>query len=312
MDNQTRVTEFILLGLSSDPQLQILLFVVFLLIYLITLFGNLAILTAIRVDPHLHTPMYVFLSHLACIDIAFSSSTVPKMLENFMRKRKAISVHNCFAQVFFGLGLIMSEGLLLTVMAYDRYVAICHPLHYMVMMNKQVRIGLVFSALLTGFLYSLLNTLLLTTLHFCGPNVIHHFCCEPPQLFRLSCSSTFRNHMVIFILGSLLGAWALLITFGSYVRIISAVLRISSTEGKRKAFSTCSSHLTIVVMYYGTLFFSYLKPTSQDFLDQEMAPSIVYFIVTPMLNPIIYSLRNQEVKKALLTVIVRRLESENG
>ncbi|XP_066485642.1 olfactory receptor 5J3-like [Tiliqua scincoides] len=311
MDNQTRVMEFILLGLSSDPHFQIFLFVVFLFIYLLTLFGNLAILTAIRVNPNLHTPMYVFLSHLAFIDVAFSSVTGPKMLENFLRERKAISRPQCFAQVFFVMFLSVGEGLLLSVMAYDRYTAICHPLHYMTMMNKRVCSALVCSALLTGFLYALLNTFLLTTLQFCGPNIIHHFSCEAPQLFKLSCSNTFTNQMVIFTLGSLLGMGALLITLASYIHIISAVLKIHSTEGKRKAFSTCSSHVTIVVLYYGTIFFRYLKPTSKDSQDQEMAPSIVYFIVTPMLNPIIYSLRNQEVKRALINMWHRNLESEN-
>ncbi|XP_015270526.1 PREDICTED: olfactory receptor 1052-like [Gekko japonicus] len=306
MDNETTVTEFIFSGLSSNPQIQILLFAVFLLIYLITLFGNVTIIMTIRMNPHLHTPMYIFLSYLACLDLAFSSVTVPKMLQNLLEERKAISVKSCITQVFFGLGLIMGEGLLLSVMAYDRFIAISHPLHYTVMMSKRVIAQLLCSALTTGFLYSLLNTLLLLRLHFCGPNVIHHFCCEPPQLFKLSCINPFANHMVIFILGSLLGAIALLITFGSYVRIISAVLRISSAEGKRKAFSTCSSHLTVVVLYYGTLFFRYLKPTSQDFQEQEMAPSVIYFILTPMLNPIIYSLRNQEVKKGLHNIMVRK------
>ncbi|XP_062992607.1 olfactory receptor 5J3-like [Elgaria multicarinata webbii] len=311
MQNQTEVTEFILLGFSSDPRLQLVLFVAFLLIYLITLFGNLAIISAIRADPHLHTPMYVFLSHLAFLDIAFSSVTVPNMLDDFLTERKNISVHCCFTQVFFVMCLSVGEGLLLSVMAYDRYTAICQPLHYMVIMSKQVCASLVFSALFTGFLYALLDTLLLTTLHFCGPNVIHHFSCEAPQLFKLSCSNTFANQMVIFTLGSLLGMGALLITLASYVHIISAVLRIQSTEGKHKAFSTYTSHVTVVVLYYGTIFFRYLKPSSKDSQDQEMAPSVVYFIVTPMLNPIIYSLCNQEVKRAVRNMVCRKIKNES-
>nr|XP_028560079.1 olfactory receptor 1019-like [Podarcis muralis] len=306
MDNQTHITEFILLGFSSDPKLQILLFAIFLLIYLITLSGNLAIILAIRMDANLHTPMYVFLSHLASFDIAFSSVTVPKMLEDFLSARKAITVDCCFTQVFFVMALSVGEGLLLSVMAYDRYTAICHPLHYNVMMSKRVCSQLVCSALLTGFLYALLNTLLLTTLHFCRANVIHHFSCEAPQLFKLSCSSTFANQMVIFTLGSFLGMGALFITLASYIHIISAVLRIRSIEGKRKAFSTCTSHVTVVVLYYGTIFFRYLKPTSKNSQDQEMAPSVIYFIVIPMLNPIIYSLRNQEVKRALHNMVCRK------
>ncbi|XP_044305917.1 olfactory receptor 1052-like [Varanus komodoensis] len=311
MENETEVTQFILLGLSSDPWIQPVLFIIFLLIYLITLFGNTILILAIRVDPHLHIPMYVFLSHLAFLDIAFSSVTLPKMLENFLMERKGISVQSCFTQVFFVMCLSVGEGLLLSVMAYDRYTAICHPLHYMVIMSKQACALLVYSALFTGFLYALLNTLLLTALHFCGPNVIHHFSCEAPQLFQLSCSNTLRNQMVIFTLGSLLGMGALLITLASYVHIIHAILRIQLREGKYKAFSTCTSHVTIVVLYYGTIFFRYLKPSSKESPNQEMAPSIVYFIVTPMLNPIIYSLRNQEVKRAVLNMMYTKLKNDN-
>ncbi|XP_060111145.1 LOW QUALITY PROTEIN: olfactory receptor 5J3-like [Heteronotia binoei] len=311
MDNQTIVTEFILLGLSSNPKLQILLFVMFLLIYLITLFGNLAIIVVIRVDPHLHTPMYFLLSYLSSLDIALSSVTVPKMLQNFLLEKKAVSIHGCFTQVFFVVCFSVGEGLLLSVMAYDWYIAICHPLHYTVMMNKQVCSQLICGALVTGFLYALLNTILLTTLKFCGPKVIHHFSCELPQLFKISCSNTFPNQMVIFTLGSFLGMGALFLTLASYIRIIFAVLKISSTEGKHKAFSTCLSHVTVVVLYYGTILFRYLKPTSKDSQDQEMAPSVVYFILTPMLNPIIYSLRNKEVKKGLLNMVSRASESNS-
>ncbi|XP_054849776.1 olfactory receptor 1052-like [Eublepharis macularius] len=306
MDNQTAVTEFILLGLSSDPQIQKFLFVVFLLVYLITLLGNLSIIVVIRTDPHLHTPMYVFLSCLACLDLAFSSVTVPKMLHNLVAERKTISLHNCLTQVFFIMCLSVGEGYLLAVMAYDRYIAICHPLNYTVMMNKQVIVLLVCAALSVGLLCAVVNTPLLTTLKFCASNIIHHFSCEPPQLYKLSCTDTFTNHVVIFISGLVLGSGALLITFASYVQIISAVLKISTREGKRKAFSTCCSHLTVVILYYGTIFFRYLKPTSQEFEDQEMAPSVVYVIITPMLNPIIYSLRNQEMKSALHNMVVRR------
>ncbi|XP_015745379.1 olfactory receptor 1052-like [Python bivittatus] len=305
MDNQTQVTEFILLGFLGSPWLQKLLFVIFFLIYSTTLIGNVMIILAIRVDPHLHSPMYVFLSYLALLDIGFSSVTVPKMLKDFLSEMKAISVQGCFAQVFLIMSLSVGEGLLLSVMAYDRFTAVCHPLHYAVMMRKQVCAILICSALLTGFLYALLNTLLLTTLQFCGPNVIHHFSCEAPQLFKLSCSNTFANQMVIFTLGSFLGIGALLIILASYIHIISSVLRIRSMEGKRKAFSTCTSHMIVVLLYYGTIFFRYLKPTSKDAEDQEIAPSIVYFIATPMLNPIIYSLRNQEVKRAFVNMAQR-------
>ncbi|XP_054849775.1 olfactory receptor 1030-like [Eublepharis macularius] len=306
MGNETMVTEFILLGLSSDPQLQIILFVVFLMVYLITLLGNISIIVVIRANPHLRTPMYAFLSCLACLDLVFSSATLPKMLQNLLMEEKTISVHSCFTQVFILIFISVGEGVLLAVMAYDRYIAICHPLNYVAMMNKWVCSQLMCVALLTGLLCALVNTPLLTNLKFCGSNVIHHFSCEAPQLYKLSCSDTFTNQVVIFISCLLLGTGTLLIILASYVRIISAVLKVSTTEGKRKAFSTCSSHLTIVVLYYGTLFFRYLKPTSQDFEDQEMAPSVMYDIVTPMLNPIIYSLRNQEMKHSLHRMVIRR------
>lgn len=218
MENQTRVTEFNLLGLSSDPKLQILLFLVLLLIYLISLFGNLAILTAIIVNPYLHTPMYVFLSYLAVLDVAFSYATVSKMLKNFLREKRAISVQSCFAQVFLVTTVCVGEGVLISVLAYDRYVAICYPLHYIVMMNKQICCTLVCGALTFGILFSLLNTIPLIL--FCGPNVVHHFCCEHPQLFKLSCSSTFAN-VVILTTSPLVGMGALLLMLASYVHIIS-------------------------------------------------------------------------------------------
>ncbi|KAM3821098.1 olfactory receptor 5J3-like [Vipera latastei] len=303
MDNRTQVTEFILLGFIDNPWLQKLLFVIFFFIYLTTLIGNVMIILAIRIDPHLHSPMYVFLSYLALLDIAFSSVTVPKMLQDFLSETKAISVQHCFTQVFFIMCLSVGEGLLLSVMAYDQFIAVCHPLHYTVMMRKQVCAFLICSALFTGFAYALLNTLLLTTLQFCGPNVIHHFSFEGPQLFKLSCNNTFANQMVIFTLGSLLGMGALLIILASYILIISSVLRIRSMEGKSKAFSTCTSHMIVVLLYYGTIFFRYLKPISKDASNQEIVPSIVYFIATPMLNPIIYSLRNQEVKRAFVKIV---------
>ncbi|XP_070584455.1 olfactory receptor 5AR1-like [Erythrolamprus reginae] len=306
MDNGTLVTEFILLGFIGNPWLQNLLFVIFLFVYFITLIGNVIIILAIRAEAHLHSPMYVFLSYLALLDIAFSSVTIPKMLQDFLSERKAISVQCCFTQIFFIMWLSVGEGLLLSVMAYDQFIAVCHPLHYTVMMRKQVCAILICSALFTGFLYALLNTLLLKTLQFCGPNAIHHFSCEAPQLFKLSCSNTFANQMVIFTLGSLLGMGALLVILASYILIISSVLRIRSMEGKRKAFSTCTSHMIVVLLYYGTIFFRYLKPTSKDAGNQEIAPSIVYFIATPMLNPIIYSLRNQEVKKAFFKIVQSR------
>ncbi|XP_025050253.1 olfactory receptor 5V1-like [Alligator sinensis] len=299
MKNQTAASEFILLGLSTSPHLQIFLFLVFFVIYIITLLGNAVIILVVHNDPHLHTPMYFFLGNLSFIDICYSSVIVPNMLHTFLVERKIISLSGCITQIFFFLFFATVEGLVLTAMAYDRYVAICHPLHYTAIMKRWVHIQLACGAWVTAFFYSLMNTLLITDLHFCKPSLINHFSCEPPQLFKISCSDPFTNQLVIFTIGATLWGTAFLITLSSYVLIISVVLRLHSVEGKRKAFSTCSSHLIVIFMYYVPILFRYLKPTPHTSQDQEKLISVVYLIITPMLNPIIYSLRNQEVKKAL-------------
>ncbi|XP_025048498.1 olfactory receptor 5V1-like [Alligator sinensis] len=299
MVNQTTVSEFILLGFSTSSHMQVLLFLMVLAIYIITLLGNIVIMLVIQADPHLHTPMYFFLGNLSFIDICYSSVTIPKMLQTFLVERKTISFSGCITQVFFFVFFATAEGLILTAMAYDRYIAICQPLHYAAVMKNWVHVQLTCSAWITGFFYSLLNTLLTMDLQFCGPSIINHFSCELPQLFKLSCSDPFTNKMVIFTVGISLWGGAFLITLSSYVCIISTILRLQSVEGKRKAFSTCSSHLTVVILYYGPILFRYLKPTTQNSEDQDKCISMIYSILTPMLNPVIYSLRNQEVKRAL-------------
>ncbi|XP_067400271.1 olfactory receptor 5B21-like [Emydura macquarii macquarii] len=284
MENQTMVTEFILLGLSNDPHLQFFLFLVFLVIYAITLLGNMRIMLVISSDPQLHTPMYFFLFHLSFVDICYSSVTVPKMLQNFLAERKTISANGCFAQNFF---FLLSGGtgvFILSAMAYDRYTAICNPLHYVGTMNKQVCCHLLCGSCISGFLYALANTVSVLSLHFCGPNEINHFSCKPPPLLVLSCSETLAPR--------------LLLTLVSYIYIISTILRTRLAEGRRKAFSTCSSHLTMVILYYGTGCFRYMKPASEA-SDLDRIISIQYNILTPMLNPVIYSLKNKDVKTAL-------------
>ncbi|XP_024079036.2 olfactory receptor 1009-like [Terrapene carolina triunguis] len=299
MENQTRVTEFILLGLSSDPQMQIFLFSVFLVTYLITLDGNIVIMVVIRADSHLHIPMYFFLFHLSFVDICYCSVTVPNALRNFLATHKTISVNGCIAQMFFILLSAGAEVFILSAMAYDRYVAICDPLHYMERMSKGICVQLVSGAWTIGFFHALLNTVFTSKLHFCGPNEINHFSCELPPLLQRSCIDTFTNQVVLLTSVVIFGSSSFLLTLISYIYIISTILRIRSAEGRRKAFSTCSSHLIVVGLWYLTAFFQYTKPSSVSSVVLDEIFSIQYSILTPMLNPIIYSLKNKEVKIAL-------------
>ncbi|XP_053903873.1 olfactory receptor 5V1-like [Malaclemys terrapin pileata] len=300
MENQTTVvTEFILLGLSSDPQMQIFLFSVFLVIYLITLGGNIVIMVVIRADSHLHTPMYFFLFHLSFVDICYSSVTVPNMLMNFLAAHKTISVNGCITQMFFMLLSAGAEVFILLAMAYDRYVAICDPLRYMERMSKGICVLLVSGTWTTGFFYALLNTVFTLKLHFCGYNQIHHFSCELPPLLQLSCTETLTNQVGLLTSIVIFGSSSFLFTLISYIHIISTILRIRSAEGRRKAFSTCSSHLIVVGLLYLTAFFQYTKPSSVSSVMLDEMFSFQYSILTPMLNPIIYSLKNKEVKTAV-------------
>ncbi|XP_026517203.1 olfactory receptor 5V1-like [Terrapene carolina triunguis] len=299
MENQTTVTAFILLGLSSDPQMQIFLFSVFLVTYLITLGGNIVIMVVIRTDSHLHIPMYFFLFHLSFVDICYSSVTVPNALRNFLATHKTISVNGCIAQMFFILLSAGAEVFILSAMAYDRYVAICDPLRYMERMSKGICVQLVSGAWTIGFFHARLNTVFTSTLHFCGPNQISHFSCELPPLLQRSCIDTFTNQVVLLTSVLIFGSSSFLITLISYIYIISTILRIHSAEGRRKAFSTCSSHLIVVGLWYLTAFFQYTKPSSVSSVVLDEIFSIQYSILTPMLNPIIYSLKNKEVKIAL-------------
>ncbi|XP_065271609.1 olfactory receptor 5V1-like [Emys orbicularis] len=299
MENQTEVTEFILLGLSNDPQMQIFLFLVFLVVYLITLLANMVIMVVIRTDPHLHTPMYFFLSHLSFVDICYSSATVPNMLVYFLAEHKTISVNSCIAQVFFIFLLAAPEIFILSAMAFDRYTAICDPLCYMNTMNKGICVQLVSGAWAIGFIDALLNTVFALKLHFCGPNQISHFSCELPSLLHLSCTETFTNEVVLLTSIAIFGSSSFLFTLVSYIHIISTIRRIRSAEGRRKAFSTCSSHLIVVGLLYLTAFFQYTKPRSVSSVVLDEMFSIQYSIFTPMLNPIVYCLKNKEVKTAV-------------
>ncbi|XP_049639186.1 olfactory receptor 8S1-like [Suncus etruscus] len=297
LENHTTITEFILLGLSSNRNVQILLFVLFLLIYIQTLLGNLLMLVVISSDPHLHTPMYFFLSHLSFLDLCFSSATVPKLLENLLSEKKTISVQGCLAQVFFVFDTGGTEASLLSVMAYDRYVAICHPLLYGQKMSNNLCKGLALGAWSLGFFDALLNILLAMSLDFCEDQSIPHYSCELPSLFPLSCSDISVNFAVMLCSGLFHGFVTCFLIVFSYSLIISTILNISSSSGRGKTFSTCSSHLSAVLLFYGSAFLRYFMPSSGSSL--EMITSVQYSVVTPLVNPLIYSLKSKEVKTAM-------------
>ncbi|XP_007516333.1 olfactory receptor 8S1-like [Erinaceus europaeus] len=303
--NHSSITEFILLGLSADPQVQALLFALFLLIYLLTLLGNLLMILLIHTDTNLHTPMYFFLSHLSFQDLFYSSVTVPKMLENLLSQEKTISVKGCLAQVFFVFATTGIEACLLSVMAYDRYAAICHPLLYGQMMSSQLCARLVWGSWTVAFLDALINVLLALNLDFCEVQTIHHYSCELPSLFPLSCSDISTNSAMLLCSALLHAMGTCLLIFFSYARIASAILSISSTAGRSKAFSTCSSHLLAVILFYGSAILRHLMPTSGSPL--ELILSIQYSVITPLMNPLIYSLKNKEVKAALGRMTVKYL-----
>ncbi|XP_060111872.1 olfactory receptor 8S1-like [Heteronotia binoei] len=299
MGNQTLINEFILLGLSNDPRLQIFLFVVFLIIYALTLLGNLVIMLVIRSKAGLHTPMFFFLGHLAFVDICYSSVTLPKMLGNLVTMQKTISREGCIAQIFFFFQTAGAEVFILAAMAYDRYVAICDPLHYIIVMKTEICKQLVGGAWIMGFLNALMNALPLSNLQFCRNNTLSHYSCEIPSLLLLSCSDTLTNYVVLLASIFLFGLTSFILTLISYIYIISTIMKIRSAEGRRKAFSTCSSHLIVVVLFYGTGYFRYLRPNTSSSIVLDQLVSIQYTISAPMLNPIIYSLNTKEVKESI-------------
>ncbi|XP_075409419.1 olfactory receptor 5BS1-like [Tenrec ecaudatus] len=303
VSNVTTVTAFVLLGLSSNPQIQVVLFGLFLVIYLLTLTGNLMMILVINTDSHLHTPMYFFLSHLSFLDAFYSSTIVPKLLENLLFKWKTVSLLECFAQIFLVIFSGATEACILSVMAYDRFQAVCHPLLYTVAMNKKVCTGLVGVSWALGIGASLVNTLLLAQQYFCGPNLIRSFACELPPMLLLTCSDPYTSIACILTTMVVLGLGTLVPLLGSYTRIIMTALGINSAKGRSKIFSTCSSHFLVITIFYGSGFFRYMTPSSGSVLEQVV--SVQYSVVTPMLNPLIYSLKNQEVKAALRRMVVR-------
>ncbi|NWI70750.1 O1052 protein, partial [Todus mexicanus] len=297
--NRTSVAEFILEGLSDRAEVEVALFVLLLLIYAVTLLGNAGIIVVIRSDPRLHTPMYFFLGSLAIVDICFSSVVAPRTLVNFLSERKTISFLGCMGQAFFYIVFVTMECFLLAVMAYDRYVAICNPLLYSSVMTRRLCLRLVVGSYIGGVLNSIIQMTFIIGLPFCSSNVINHFFCDVPPLLALSCASTYLNEMILFSMAGVIELSTISTILVSYIFISFAILRIRSAEGRQKAFSTCASHLTAVTVLYGTTIFMYLRPSSSYSLNTDKVVSVFYTVVIPMLNPLVYSLRNQEVKYAL-------------
>ncbi|XP_057564314.1 olfactory receptor-like protein OLF4 [Hippopotamus amphibius kiboko] len=296
--NDTQVSEILLLGFSEDAELQPLVFGLFLSMYLITVFGNLLIILAVSSDSHLHTPMYFFLSNLSFVDICFTSTTIPKMLWNIQTQSKVITYEGCIIQMYFYILFVCLDDFLLTVMAYDRFVAICHPLHYMVIMSPRLCGLLVLVSWIMCVLHSLLHSLLVLRLSFCTDLEIPHFFCEFKQIVQSACSDTFVNDIVIYFAAVLLGGGPLFGILYSYSKIVSS-LRGISAQGKYKAFSTCASHLSIVSLFYCTVLGVYFTPAATHSSHSSATASVMYTVVTPMLNPFIYSLRNKDIKRTL-------------
>ncbi|XP_077323612.1 olfactory receptor 1C1-like [Lithobates pipiens] len=298
MRNLTKIITLILVGLSDHPQTMNGLFVLFLLIYLMTLITNLIIFFLVLTDHHLHNPMYFFLSNLAFLDMSYSSVSGPRMLFDLVTKTGSISFPACTAQVFFFVSFACSEVLLLSAMSYDRYIAICHPLHYTQIMSWRMCSHLSVIIWVFGITYSLVHTLCSLRLSFCGPNSIHSFFCDLPHLFQITCTDPTINIVLMFALGGSVGLTAFLFTFLPYVSIISTILHIPGKTGKMKAFSTCTSHLLVVFIFYGSSFFIYLVPTSANMFGVNKLFSVIMALINPLLNPLIYSLRNNDLKAA--------------
>nr|XP_012420515.1 PREDICTED: olfactory receptor 10J1-like [Odobenus rosmarus divergens] len=305
-ENHTWVREFTFQGFSSFREHQLTLFVVFLVLYALTLAGNVIIVTIINVDRHLHTPMYFFLSMLSASETVYTLVIIPKMLCNLLGLSRPISLAGCATQMFFFITLAINNCFLLTAMGFDRYVAICNPLRYTVLMNKRVCIQLVGGPCSIGLIVAMTQVLVVFRLPFCATNVAHFFCDIRPVM-KLSCIDTTVNEILTVIISVLVILVPLGLVFISYVLIISTILKIASAEGRKKAFATCASHLTVVIVHYGCASIAYLKPKSENTRDQDQLISVTYTVITPLLNPVVYTLRNKEVKDALLRATRRKL-----
>ncbi|XP_040217057.1 olfactory receptor 1G1-like [Rana temporaria] len=300
MRNVTEISSLTLVGLSDHPLTMNGLFVFFLFIYLMTLITNLLIFFLVLTDYNLHNPMYFFLANLAFLDMSYSSVTAPRILFDLVTKSRSISIPACISQVFFYVSFISSEPFLLSAMSYDRYIAICHPLHYTLIMSWRVCTRMASLVWVAGWSISLAHTLLLLRLSFCRTSSIHNFFCDLPHLYQITCTDPFINMVAVFLSGASDGLGAILLTFIPYVYIIRTILRIRSKTGKRKAFSTCTSHLTVVFIFYGSLIFIYFVPSSSDMITLNKLFTVISALINPLLNPLIYSLRNKDLMEALM------------
>ncbi|XP_063312583.1 olfactory receptor 4E2-like [Pelobates fuscus] len=308
--NQSSVTEFILSGLSHSYKLQVTFFTLFLILYLMTLSGNFIIMTAVYIDPRIRSPMYFFLSNLSFLDMCYSTVTLPKMLSNVFSETKSITFNHCMSQLFFLHLFGGTECFLLTAMAYDRYVAICNPLMYHIVMNHRFCHRLIAYTWLAGFLHSFTQAFLTYQLHFCGPNKINHFFCDVHPLSALACSDTFFIDIFIVANSGMISLGCFVVLLFSYLGIITTILKIQSPEGRRKAFSTCGSHIMVVTFFFGPCVFIYMRPPVNYSVDKVV--SVLYTVLTPFLNPTIYTLRNQDMKNALKKLVEVKVSSKSA
>ncbi|XP_056401085.1 olfactory receptor 12D2-like [Hyla sarda] len=306
--NRTSLEDFILVGFTEDKELQVVLFCIFFMFFLLNITGNISILWFVTFDSSLHTPMYFFLGNLSFYDISFSSVVVPKMLYDFLSRQNTITFGGCIAQMHFFHFLGSSEVTLLTIMSYDRLVAISNPLRYSVIMNRNLCLGLVVGSYIIGFLHSLLHTLFTAKLPFCGPNRVNHFFCDVKPVLILACSDISVNLKLLTMVTGYLATTSFLLTLFPNILISKFLLKIQTVQGRKRAFSTCSAHLMVVSLLFGTAMFTYLGPSSQDILDQDRAAAVLFTVVTPALNPVIYTLRNKDMKKAMKRVIQKWLK----
>lgn len=304
MENKTEVTQFFLQGLASDPGLQLPLFIIFLLIYTITLVGNLGMILLIVLDAHLHSPMYIFLGNLSLVDFCYSSGVTPKVMAGFLVGDKVMSYNDCAAQMFFVTGFATVENYLLASMAYDRYAAVCKPLHYATIMTKSVYTRIITASYGISFMSASIHIADIFTLSFCKSNVIHHFFCDVPAIMALTCFDNQVRELVLLYIESLDVFFALIVICTSYMLIFVTILKMHSASGHHKAISTCASHFTAVSIFYGTVIFMYLQPSSNHSMDIDKVTSVFYTMVIPMLNPLVYSMRNKEVKNAFIKLIL--------
>ncbi|XP_045696666.1 olfactory receptor 13C9 [Phyllostomus hastatus] len=312
-ENQTILVEFFLKGLSGYPSLELLFFVLILIMYMVILLGNGTLILISILDSHLHTPMYFFLGNLSFLDICYTTTSIPSTLVSFLSERKTISFSGCTVQMFLGLAMGTTECVLLGMMAFDRYVAICNPLRYPAIMSKNSYLPMAAGSWFAGVINSAVQTTFVVQLTFCRNNVINHFSCEILAVMKMACDDISDNEFIMLVATTLFTLMPLLLIVISYSLIISSILKIHTSEGRNKAFSTCSAHLTVVIIFYGTILFMYMKPKSKETLNSDdldvtdKLVSMFYGVMTPMMNPLIYSLRNKDVKEAVKHLLKRKV-----